>query len=95
MNKNELIEHVAETVGLTKKEARTAVSAVFDQIASSLNTGDTVAIAGFGTFLVKDRAARIGRNPSSGAPMNIPASKAPSFKVAKALKDSCNIVANQ
>ena len=88
MNKTELINAVAETSGLTKKDSEVALNAILDTIQNAMKNGDKVQLVGFGSFEVKERAARIGRNPSTGAEINIPASKAPTFKPGKALKDA-------
>jgi DNA-binding protein HU-beta len=90
MNKTELIEAVAEAADLNKASASRAVDAVLDTVTNALKSGDQVTLVGFGTFLVRDRAARTGRNPQTGATMNIPASKAAAFKAGKALKDAVN-----
>ena len=90
MNKAELIDAVSTQTGLQKADATRAVDAVFDSITSALKSGDTVSLLGFGTFVVKARAARAGRNPQTGAPIQIAASKAPGFKAGKALKDAVN-----
>lgn len=90
MNKNELITAVAEKAGISKKDSESAVNAVVDAITESLKKGDKVQIVGFGTFEVKDRAARTGRNPATGEPVEIPASYAPTFKAGKALKEAVN-----
>ncbi len=90
MNKAELIDRVAEDTGLSKAESGRAVEATFDGITRALAGGDQVTLAGFGTFRVRDRAARSGRNPQTGATLQIPASKAPAFKAGKALKDAVN-----
>ncbi|KRL14131.1 DNA-binding protein [Schleiferilactobacillus perolens DSM 12744] len=87
-NKAELIDNVAAKTGLTKKDATAAVDAVFSTIQASLAKGDKVQLIGFGNFEVRERAARKGRNPQTGAEINIPASKVPAFKPGKALKDS-------
>ena len=86
MNKGELINAVAAT-GLSKKDADTAVNAVFGAIGDALAKGEAVQLIGFGTFSVKERAAREGRNPQTGEVVKIKASKAPVFKAGKALKD--------
>ena len=86
MNKGELINAVAAT-GLSKKDADTAVNAVFGAIGDALAKGEAVQLIGFGTFSVKERAAREGRNPQTGEVVKIKASKAPVFKADKALKD--------
>ena len=88
MNKNELIAAVAEKAELSKKDAEAAVTAVVDAITESLCQGEKVQLVGFGSFEVKERAARTGKNPATGAEIEIPASKAPVFKAGKALKDA-------
>lgn len=90
MNKAELIESVASSANLSKADATRAVDAVIDNIASSLKKGQQVSIVGFGTFSVKHRAARSGRNPRTGESINIAASNVPGFKAGKALKDAVN-----
>ena len=87
MNKGELINAVAENGGMTKKDAGIAVDAVFSAISDALAKGDSVQLIGFGTFGVKERAAREGRNPRTGEKVQIAASKSPVFKAGKALKD--------
>lgn len=88
MNKKELITVVAETTGLPKKDVTAAVDSVFDKITEALVNGDKVKLHGFGNFEVRERAARKGRNPQTGEEIEIPASKTPAFKPAKALKDA-------
>ena len=88
MTKAELVVKVAEATGLEKKNAEKAVNAVFDSITEALASGDKVQIMGFGAFEVKERAAHIGRHPTTGEAMEIPASKTPSFKAGKTLRDS-------
>jgi DNA-binding protein HU-beta len=90
MNKGELIEAVATAADLSKSDATRAVEAVVDNITRALRTGDTVSIVGFGTFTVKSRAARAGRNPKTGEAIAIPASRVPGFKAGKGLKDAVN-----
>jgi DNA-binding protein HU-beta len=90
MNKGELIDAVSSRTGLGKAEATRAVDAVLDAVESALKSGDSVALVGFGTFVVKSRAARAGRNPQTGATIEIPASRMPTFKAGKALKDAVN-----
>ncbi len=90
MNKTELTEAVATAADLSKASAGRTVDAVIEAITGSLKNGDQVAIAGFGTFLVRERGARTGRNPRTGEPMEIKASKVPAFKAGKALKDAVN-----
>lgn len=90
MNKTELIDAVAEASDLTKAESSRAVDAVVAAITKALKGGDAVTLVGFGTFQVRDRAARTGRNPKTGDTIKIAASKNPSFKAGKALKDAVN-----
>ncbi len=90
MNKGDLIDAVAADADMAKTNATDAVNAVFDSIKSTLGNGGTVSIAGFGSFVVRDRKARTGRNPKTGEPLHIPASKAAAFKAGKALKDAVN-----
>lgn len=87
MNKTDLITKVAENTDLSKKDASKAVDAVFDAITEALQNGEKVQLVGFGNFEVRERAARKGRNPQTGAEIDIPASKVPAFKPGKALKD--------
>lgn len=88
MNKAELIAAVAEKTSLSKKDSEAAVNATLDAITASLESGEKVQLVGFGSFEVKSRAARVGRNPKTKAAIEIPASKVPVFKAGKALKDS-------
>ena len=88
MNKAELIAAVAEKTDLSKKDADKAVNAAVEAITEALKKGDKVQIVGFGAFEVKERAARIGRNPQTKKEIEIPASKIPQFKAGKALKDA-------
>lgn len=90
MNKNELIAAVAEQAGFSKKDADKAVNAVVAAVTEALKAGEKVSVVGFGTFEVKSRPARVGRNPKDGSAIEIPASKAPAFKAGKTLKDSVN-----
>ncbi|RGS72364.1 MULTISPECIES: HU family DNA-binding protein [unclassified Mitsuokella] len=90
MNKTELVASVAEKAGLTKKDAEKAVNALFESVQQALVEGDKVQMIGFGTFEVKERAARTGRNPRTNETIQIPASKNPVFKAGKALKDAVN-----
>lgn len=87
MNKTELINAVAEKAAISKKDAEKAVSATIDAIADALVAGDKVQLVGFGSFEVKTRNARVGRNPKTKETIEIPASKIPAFKAGKALKD--------
>ncbi|MBR2309961.1 MAG: HU family DNA-binding protein [Oscillospiraceae bacterium] len=88
MNKTELIAAVAEKTGMTKKDAERVIAATFETITASLAKGDKVAVSGFGNFEVKAREARVGRNPRTKETIQIPATKLPAFKAAKALKDA-------
>lgn len=90
MNKSELIDAIAESADLPKAAAGRALDAVVESITSALKNEDSVSLVGFGTFSVKDRAARQGRNPQTGETINIAAAKIPSFKAGKALKDAVN-----
>ncbi len=90
MNKGELIDSVAASAGLSRAEATKAVDAVLDNVTRALAGGSSVSLVGFGTFTVKERAARMGRNPRTGEPIQIAASKVPGFKAGKALKDAVN-----
>ena len=90
MNKTQFVEAVAQKSGLNKKEAEAAVNAMTAVIADTLKAGDKVQLIGFGTFEVKTRAARSGRNPKTGETITIAASKHPAFSAGKALKDSIN-----
>jgi len=90
MNKGDLIDAVADNSGLSKADATRAVDGVLDTITAALKRGDQVSLVGFGTFSVKARSPRIGRNPRTGESINIPASNAPGFKAGKALKDAVN-----
>ncbi len=90
MNKAELIDAVAEAADLPKASATRAVDALLDNITGALKKGDQVTIVGFGTFVVRSRAARSGRNPQTGETIQIAASRAPAFKPGKALKDAVN-----
>lgn len=88
MNKSELVVAVAEKTGLGKKDAEKAVAAVLDTVTETLKAGEKVQLLGFGTFEIRAREARTGRNPQTNQPVVIPASKAPVFKAGKALKDA-------
>ena len=90
MNKTQLIDVVATKTDLTKKKAEEVVNAVNEAITEALKAGDKVQIIGFGTYEVKERAAREGRNPKTGETITIAASKAPAFSAGKALKDAIN-----
>ena len=87
MNKTELIAEVSKKTGMSKKDAERAVNAAVDAITEALVSGDKVQLVGFGSFETKQREARMGRNPKTKEPIEIPASKVPVFKAGKALKD--------
>ncbi|ANN35608.1 DNA-binding protein [[Bacillus thuringiensis] serovar konkukian] len=88
MNKTELIKQVAQEANLTQKDASASVQAVLDQITQALAKGDSVQLIGFGTFEVRERSARTGRNPQTGEEMLIPGGKTPAFKAGKSLKEA-------
>ena len=90
MNKNELISSVAEMAGLSKKDTEKVLKAFTDTVTEELRQGGKVLMVGFGTFEVSERAARDGRNPRTGEPMPIEASRTPKFRAGKALKDAIN-----
>lgn len=90
MNKSEMIEAISNESNLSKADATRALDAFVDQVTKSLKKGDTVSLVGFGTFSVRERSARTGRNPQTGATIQIKASKNPAFKAGKALKDAVN-----
>lgn len=90
MNKAELIDAIAAHAGLSKADAGKALDATLAAVTGALKGGDSVSLVGFGTFQVKDRAARSGRNPQTGATIEIAAAKVPGFKAGKALKDAVN-----
>ncbi len=88
MNRSQLIDSVAEGSGLSKAEAQRALDAVIDTITTSVANGEKVSLTGFGTFELRERAARTGRNPQTGEQMEIRASKSPAFKPGKSFKDA-------
>lgn len=88
MNKTDLINTVAEDAGISKKDASKAIEATFETITTALAAGEKVQLVGFGVFETRERAARKGRNPQTGAEIEIAATKAPAFKPGKALKDA-------
>jgi DNA-binding protein HU-beta len=90
MNKSELIDSVATGADISKAAATRAVDSFVEAVTGALQSGDSVTLVGFGTFLVRDRQARKGRNPKTGEVLDIPAGKAPAFKAGKALKDAVN-----
>lgn len=87
MNKTELVMAMVEKTGLSKKDAEKALTAFTDVVAETLKKGDKIALVGFGTFEARQRAARVGKNPLTGAEVKIPATTVPAFKAGKALKD--------
>jgi DNA-binding protein HU-beta len=90
MNKSDLVGGIADNADISKADAARALEALIKVVKKTLKAGDTVAIVGFGTFSVRKRAARTGRNPQTGATLKIKASKNPAFKAGKALKDAVN-----
>lgn len=90
MNKSELIDAIAAEADISKADAGRALDATLNAITNGLKKGDTVSLVGFGTFSVKERAARTGRNPQTGQPIQIAAARIPGFKAGKALKDAVN-----
>lgn len=90
MNKTDLIDAIAAKADISKKDAETALKATIESIEEALKNDEKVVLVGFGTFSVKERAARTGRNPSTGKTIKIAASKAPAFKAGKELKDIVN-----
>jgi len=90
MNKSDLINAVADSSDISKAAAGKAVDAVFNSITEALKSGEQVTLVGFGTFIVRERAARVGRDPRTGKPIDIKATKTPAFKAGKGLKDAVN-----
>lgn len=90
MNKGEFVSSVADAAEMTKADAERAVEAVFNVVKKALKSGDSISLVGFGTFSVRKRAARTGRNPRTGESIKIKASKVPAFKAGKGLKDAIN-----
>ena len=90
MNKNDLVNQVSDSTGLSKSDSAKAVDSVLDTITSTLKSGGDVRLVGFGTFLVSKRKATTGRNPQTGAAINIPAANVPKFRAGKALNESLN-----
>ena len=90
MNKSELIDAIAAKADISKAAAGKALDAVIESVSDALKQGDDVVLVGFGTFQVKERAARTGRNPQTGAEIKIKAAKVPGFKAGKGLKDAVN-----
>lgn len=90
MNKGEFVGEIADVSGLSKADAERAVEGMFKVVKKALKAGDSISLVGFGTFVVRTRAARTGRNPRTGEEIKISASKVPAFKAGKALKDALN-----
>jgi len=90
MNKSELVQQISTESGVSKADAARAVDAALNSIINALKENDTVTLVGFGSFTVRERAARTGRNPRTGKTIEIPAAKVPVFKPGKALKDAVN-----
>jgi DNA-binding protein HU-beta len=90
MNKSDIIEHIAKSAEVSKSAAERAIDAMVVAVKSSLRKGDSVTLAGFGSFYVAERAARTGRNPRTGAEIQIGAARIPRFRAGKALKDAIN-----
>nr|WP_198912473.1 HU family DNA-binding protein [Desulfuromonas acetoxidans] len=90
VTKTELVTAIAEKAELSKSDSEKALKAFVDTVTEALKGGDKIALVGFGTFSVGDRAARVGKNPQTGAEIKIPAAKVPKFKAGKALKDAVN-----
>ena len=88
LTKSDVVDSIVERTGLSKKEANAAVDAMGETICDALSNGDSVGLIGFGTFGVKERPARTGRNPQTGAPLDIPAKTVPAFKAGKKLRDA-------
>lgn len=88
MNKSDLIGEVAAKTGMTKKDVEKVLNAFFDSVQAALKSGDKVQLVGFGTFEVRQRQARKGRNPQTGKEINIPATRVPAFKAGKGFKDA-------
>ena len=90
MNKKDFVAAVAENAGLTKKDAEAAINATFEEVTKLMTAGDKLSITGFGTFEVRNRNARTGKNPRTGETVKIAACKAPAFKASSALKEAVN-----
>ena len=90
MNKTELIEHIANNADISKAAAARALESTIEAVKKTLKKGGTVSLVGFGTFAVRERAARTGRNPQTGKEISIPAAKVPGFRAGKGLKDAVN-----
>ncbi|MGR6840253.1 HU family DNA-binding protein [Aliivibrio wodanis] len=90
MNKSQLVDQISESADISKAAAGRALDALVETVTETLKSGDQVALVGFGSFVVRERAARTGRNPKTGEAIEISAAKVPAFKAGKALKDACN-----
>jgi DNA-binding protein HU-beta len=90
MNKSDLVDAMADSADISKAAAGRALDGLLEAITAAVKNDDTVSIVGFGTFLLRERAARTGRNPKTGSTIEIPASKSPAFKAGKAFKDAVN-----
>ncbi|GLR75449.1 HU family DNA-binding protein [Aliivibrio sifiae] len=90
MNKSQLVDQIADNADISKAAAGRALDALVETVTETLKSGDQVTLVGFGSFVVRERAARTGRNPKTGEAIEISAAKVPAFKAGKALKDACN-----
>ncbi|AZL84228.1 HU family DNA-binding protein [Aliivibrio salmonicida] len=90
VNKSQLVDQIAENADISKAAAGRALDALVETVTETLKSGDQVTLVGFGSFIVRERAARTGRNPKTGEAIEISAAKVPAFKAGKALKDACN-----
>jgi DNA-binding protein HU-beta len=90
VNKSQLVDQIAENADISKAAAGRALDALVETVTETLKSGDQVTLVGFGSFVVRERAARTGRNPKTGEAIEISAAKVPAFKAGKALKDACN-----
>ncbi|MGR6861047.1 HU family DNA-binding protein [uncultured Aliivibrio sp.] len=90
MNKSQLVDQISENADISKAAAGRALDALVETVTETLKSGDQVTLVGFGSFIVRERAARTGRNPKTGEAIEISAAKVPAFKAGKALKDACN-----
>ncbi|CED70860.1 DNA-binding protein HU-beta [Aliivibrio wodanis] len=90
VNKSQLVDQISESADISKAAAGRALDALVETVTETLKSGDQVALVGFGSFVVRERAARTGRNPKTGEAIEISAAKVPAFKAGKALKDACN-----
>lgn len=90
VNKSQLVDQIADNADISKAAAARALDALVETVTETLKSGDQVTLVGFGSFIVRERAARTGRNPKTGEAIEISAAKVPAFKAGKALKDACN-----